>query len=496
MGRWIHLKKTAHQHLAAMTEGLLNPKRCQESGAGPYCIAKPIGLGRVSEFLAWFLSILYGGYASTVAIESPGGDDDQQWLTFWIMLVASMVLEQTFARVLLSKIPFYYQAKLIFILWLMFFDGAAKVYRWLRIRMYQWSSSLTGMIDNHKQAVAQDKLNSIISIGGTLIIDRIALFERELKQNLKERNLEIESFGEYDYTDIKLEPNNTSLVAEEKLYQISRWLLSSEGMQKIENTLNSDTIGLLLGHAATVISFEPKILNIHLMSVKPGKGKLPVMDPNGKADCYIKFSLISAEELSSQKCVEKKDTHGNYINVSEVKKLSYLDQTVTSRIAYRTLEPVWNQILEVPIKGRLGKDGVYRNHEIKDTILRVEAWDADCGKWGIAFEIFGFLGCANICILVTAYIFGVIDFVFDQNISIEQWWWKITIVALTLLNAFGAFLSWMMSVVLKADDEFIGNSTVPLSILTDRREHPLALKLRDRKANHGILRLKLRLSEN
>ena len=28
------------------------------------------------------------------------------------------------------------------------------------------------------------------------------------------------------------------------------------------------------------------------MSVKPGKGKLPVMDPNGKADCYIEHEIM------------------------------------------------------------------------------------------------------------------------------------------------------------------------------------------------------------
>ena len=80
MGRWLHLKKSAQQHAAAMADGLLSQKRCGEPDAGPYCIAKPIGYGRVAEILSWLLSILYGGYASTVAIESPGGDDDQQWL--------------------------------------------------------------------------------------------------------------------------------------------------------------------------------------------------------------------------------------------------------------------------------------------------------------------------------------------------------------------------------------------------------------------------------
>ena len=153
------MKKMARQHTFAVAEGLLNQKRCGEPDAGPYCISDSSGLGRVAEFLAWFLSIFYGVYASTIAIESPGGDDDQQWLTFWVMFVASMLLERNFARVILSRFPFYYQFKLVFIVWLMFFDGAATVYRRVRRRVFQWWSPLfTGMLHSRSQRTAQNKL--------------------------------------------------------------------------------------------------------------------------------------------------------------------------------------------------------------------------------------------------------------------------------------------------------------------------------------------------
>ena len=503
-GRWIHMKKTAHQHASAMAAGLLHQKRCGEPDAGPYCIAKPSGGGRVAEYLAWFLSILYGGYASTVAIESPGGDDDQQWLTFWVMFVASMFLEQTFARVLLSKFPFYYQVKLAFIVWLIFFDGAATVYRWLRMRISQWSPLLTGMLDNRKESAARLKLNSMISTGGTLITDQIDLLEWELKRSFKKRNAilfsqssETECFWEYDYTDTKRGMNQASLVAEEQLYQISKWLISSEGIQKMEDVLNSKKVAFLLERAVTVISFEPKLLNIHLISTTPGEGgKLPVMDQNGKADCYVKFALVSEREFSLQNCTEEQHVEGSYMNRTGMAKLRYLNQTVTSRTAYRTIEPEWNEILEMPIKGGMGEDGTYRNYDIKDTILIVEAWDADCEKWGIALEVFLFLGCVLIFVLVVAYIIGAIDFFFDEKLSAEQWWWKATIIASTLYVAVGMLLSWMMSVVLKADDDFIGISAVPLEILTDQRGHSLILKLRKLGVARGSLRVKLRLSEN
>lgn len=505
------MKKMASQHTFAMATGLLHQKRCGEPDAGPYCIAESSGFGRVAEFLAWFLPILYGVYASTIAIESPGGDDDQQWLTFWVMFVASMLLERNFARVILSRFPFYYQFKLVFIVWLMFFDGAAIVYRWVRRRIFQWSPLFKGVIYSRSHSTAQNKLNTMIRIGGTLITDQIALLERGLRRNFKKRNSslfsyspETESFWEYDYTDTKREMKETSALAdEERLHQISKWILSSEGLQKIDDTLNSTTGALLLEHAATEISFQPKFLNIHLIGTKPGaEGKLPVMDPNGKADCYVKFSLVSDKETSLENCTAIQQNgssdENSYINLTEMMKRRYFNNnTAVSRIAYRTLEPEWNQILEVPIGGGiLDEDGTYRNNGLKDTILLVEAWDADCGKWGIAFEVFRVLNCAFICVLVVAYVIGAIDFVFNESLSTEQWWLKTTTIVLTPSVAVGMLLSWMMSVVLGADDEFIGKCAVPLEILTDRREHSLALKLRKMRTARGILRAKLRLSEN
>ncbi len=45
---------------------------------------------------------------SVRAIESPGGDDDRQWLAFWIIYVGLHALENL-SDVLLSWVPAYYQ---------------------------------------------------------------------------------------------------------------------------------------------------------------------------------------------------------------------------------------------------------------------------------------------------------------------------------------------------------------------------------------------------
>ncbi|EKX46265.1 hypothetical protein GUITHDRAFT_107876 [Guillardia theta CCMP2712] len=58
----------------------------------------------------------------------PGGDDDRQWLSFWIIFLILNVIENM-TDVLLSWIPSYYEAKFVLLAWLIFFEGADILYR-------------------------------------------------------------------------------------------------------------------------------------------------------------------------------------------------------------------------------------------------------------------------------------------------------------------------------------------------------------------------------
>jgi len=505
LGRWMQMKTTASRHTAALAVSFLEQKRCGEPDAGPYCIAKASGLGRIAEFLGWILSFLYGGYQSIVAIETPGGDDDQQWLTFWVMFVGSMFFEQTFARVLLSAFQFYYEIKLVVIIWLLFFDGADYLYRKLRIKMSYWSPLFSNMLENNNERNAQNQLDSMIDIGKEVVTNKITLLEFDLQRDLEQRNAmpsfsshtKIGSFWRYDYTDTKQGVNRT-LAAEERLYQISKWMLGTQGMQELEYTLDKNSVAMLLERAAPVISFQPKFLNIHLIGTKPGSdGRLPVMDANGKTDCYIQFSLVCEASFSYVDCTRTSQRQGSFKNLAGMTPMQYLNLAVTSRIAYRTLEPEWNQILEMRLQGgKLETSGNYRNSDYRNKILLVEAWDADCGKWGIALDVFKVLAFSLPCAVAASYVLGVIDFLFNEKLTDEQWWWKMAIIALACFVILGFTLSYIMSVVMKADDEFIGNSAVPLEILTDQRAHALLLTLRNRRKKRGIIRTKLRLSEH
>ena len=217
----MHMQSAASRHTAAIASGLLKQKRCGEPDAGPYCIAKPSGFGRIAEFVGWILSFFYGGYQSIMAIETPGGDDDQQWLTFWVIFVGSMSFEHAFARVLLSKFPLYYQFKLVAITWLIFFDGANYLYRKFRRSISEWSPNFVDALDDFNHKNAQNQLDSMVQIGGKVVSDKIALLESNLKSNPAQRNCFLYTKSskvtpwEYDYTDTKRGVNRISLTAED-----------------------------------------------------------------------------------------------------------------------------------------------------------------------------------------------------------------------------------------------------------------------------------------
>ncbi|KAJ1644723.1 ER membrane protein DP1/Yop1 [Coemansia asiatica] len=60
----------------------------------------------------------YAAYATMNAIESPGKEDDAQWLTYWVVYGFLNVLEY-FTGFITYWVPFYFVFKLVFVIWLM-----------------------------------------------------------------------------------------------------------------------------------------------------------------------------------------------------------------------------------------------------------------------------------------------------------------------------------------------------------------------------------------
>lgn len=72
---------------------------------------------RSYSLLGPVITLLYPLYASILAIESPYKEDDQQWLTYWV-LYSLVALFEILAWPVIAWIPFYTTAKLLIASWL------------------------------------------------------------------------------------------------------------------------------------------------------------------------------------------------------------------------------------------------------------------------------------------------------------------------------------------------------------------------------------------
>jgi hypothetical protein len=123
--KWKQVSRLLSDQLGAFDDAFRHRKRCSEPDAGPYCIREAEGLEMLAEWGGLALTFLGGAICSVRAIETPGGDDDRQWLTFWMIMMIFFLMER-FTDVLLSRLRFYYELKFLAVVWLMFFQGCAR----------------------------------------------------------------------------------------------------------------------------------------------------------------------------------------------------------------------------------------------------------------------------------------------------------------------------------------------------------------------------------
>ena len=522
IGRWIGLQNSISNHAGALAVGLLSQPHCSEPDAGPYCIAKPKGFGLFCEILNSILSLLYGGYRSIIAIESPGGDDDTQWLTFWLILTVILSAERLFARPILSTVPFYYETKLLVTIWLLWFHGAERSYR--RLRHFMMSHNIIiqrrpgggGAKNNDTLGEANSRLDILEETGKALIRKRLEVIKREIiteKSNpgqlrvskrmssvISSNSLtELLNTVQEDYDDE--DDNDThggidndgddldaSVSAIDKVNKLCDFLLSSEGTDEIMKSeeLTAEERASLLDLATYHVQFHPKFLYIRLLGVVDGpEGEFPIMDEhNGLADPYITCRLIFKKNsppkgTRDKMMIEKsKPTIRRSVIVDKSYRLwRYITtekETATSTVKYRTRRPQWNELLELPLSntGYIDASGNYRNDAISKISLRIEAWDADVGFWG---NILRFTPICLIILFSTAmvgYVFGLTDILFTKH--------QMSYIQSIYIGVGGMLvLSYIMANVRNADDDPIGQCTVPLSMLMDKAEHSLRLTLRE-----------------
>ena len=67
----------------------------------------------VSNLIGWALP----AYLSVQAIESPGTNDDKQWLTYWVVFGSINLAESMGLRAILYWIPMFFVFKTLFTIW-------------------------------------------------------------------------------------------------------------------------------------------------------------------------------------------------------------------------------------------------------------------------------------------------------------------------------------------------------------------------------------------
>jgi len=104
----------------------------------------------VSNIIGWALPT----YLSFKAIETPGAEDDAQWLTYWVVFGFFNFLESFALRVVLYYLPWYFAFKTVFVLWLQLpsFRGAHVTYHTVLKPVLAHISSTTPPIYAPQQA--------------------------------------------------------------------------------------------------------------------------------------------------------------------------------------------------------------------------------------------------------------------------------------------------------------------------------------------------------
>jgi receptor expression-enhancing protein 5/6 len=110
----------------------------------------------VSNLLGWALP----AFLSVKAIESPGHNDDIQWLTYWVVFGFFNFVESFALRAVLYYLPWYFAFKTVFIMWLQLpaFRGAETLYGSLVKPIFVTVNSRAGSATNTETTAQADTL--------------------------------------------------------------------------------------------------------------------------------------------------------------------------------------------------------------------------------------------------------------------------------------------------------------------------------------------------
>jgi len=84
----------------------------------------------VSSLIVLVFGTLYPAYCSYKAVKSKNVREYVKWMMYWIVF-ALFTSAETFADIFISWVPFYYEVKVVFVIWLLspYTQGSSVLYR-------------------------------------------------------------------------------------------------------------------------------------------------------------------------------------------------------------------------------------------------------------------------------------------------------------------------------------------------------------------------------
>ncbi len=526
IGRWVGMRNAVGSHAAALRDGLLSQPHCGQPNAGPYCIAEPTGLGVVAEAVGHVLSLLYGGLRTVVSIETAGGDDDRQWLTFWLIFTLLLFLERYLARVVLSTCPMYYELKFCLLVWLLFCEGADATYRSLRAvlgcRLRSGLNTLFRLQSTDEAEADARQLEELKAEFKELVAAAEAAEKRRQQQSPS-----LKLPRERQYQELSADDEATHHHATHELRAIYEFIFTPEGAAMLAQAPDAEATrsgGLdktvLLERAAARLSFQPRVLKIDLVGVPTEDGAAAAFppvddrhDPNA-VDPYIVFQLLPPAEAVGTAWVRvgrQKPSRGTelihselatalkdrqHFSPAEVEQLSvdgleadsfikvgdeyfaqgakvqapYPPRGVRSVTKTRDARPTWNQSFELTLRGgAIDDDGYHRSGATATaTRLRVRVFDADVGVWGFVLGLATTGAMVLVGAVATGHILGLTDNLTKQQQRLLEG----AAILVTLLIA----VAMMNKLYWHTEDDLIGEVEMPLRALMDQETHTYKLE--------------------
>ncbi|KAK9825598.1 hypothetical protein WJX74_008966 [Apatococcus lobatus] len=122
-----------------------------------------------TPLLCYFVALVYPTWESFKAIGTAAKADDTQWLTYWVVYNLLTTLEYLLMG-LFSYVPLYYEAKVLFIIWLIApqTKGAQLLFETIvRPFLVQYASKIDPIFKTTQQGINSDMTNQIIRLAQT-----------------------------------------------------------------------------------------------------------------------------------------------------------------------------------------------------------------------------------------------------------------------------------------------------------------------------------------